>query len=140
MWHQNAVVFENAGFGRARTQSSPAVVNGTLVGGSCPHHQNPVVCIGALVSLASVCNVYLFDGLHVPDSTRHGSLIGLAFNDYGANLQVSGSFHFPRCVARRNDKRLLGWAPDAKNPGRCCDRDCCCRERTRTSNFTSEIG
>ena len=82
MWYQNAVVFEKAGFCCAGTQFSPAVVNGTLVGGSCHHHQNPVACIGASVSLVSVCNVHLSDSLHVPDSTRHSSLIGHAFDGY----------------------------------------------------------
>ncbi|GAA4362679.1 hypothetical protein GCM10023185_30830 [Hymenobacter saemangeumensis] len=98
VWHQNAVVFENAGFDCAKGHPSPVMTAGTLTGGSYHHHQNPSAFNIARVPLSSVCNVYLADGLYVPDSTRHGPLIGFAFDGfpiyggYGyANAQQPGA-------------------------------------------------
>lgn len=73
-----------------------------------------MVCIGALVLLASVCNVYLSDGLHVPDSTRHGSLIGLVFDDYGANLQVPGPFTSPLVRGAPERQETIGMGTGRK--------------------------
>jgi hypothetical protein len=85
VWHQNAVAFENAGFDCAKGHPSPVFqggMGGTLVGGSYHHHQNPSAFNIATVPLSNVCNVYLADGLYVPDSTRHGPLIGFAFDGF----------------------------------------------------------
>ncbi|MBF9222728.1 YHYH protein [Hymenobacter ruricola] len=85
VWHQNAIMFENAGFDCAKGHPSPVFQGGpggTLVGGSYHHHQNPSAFNIATVPLSTVCNVYLADGLYVPDSTRHGPLIGFAFDGF----------------------------------------------------------
>lgn len=74
-----------------------------------------MVCIGALVLLASVCNVYLSDGLYVPDSTRHGSLIGLAFDGCGgANLQVPGPFTSPLVRGAPERQETIGMGTGRK--------------------------
>lgn len=82
VWHQDAVVFERAGFDCATGHPSPVFNGSTLVGGSYHHHQNPSAFNIAAVQLSTVCNIYLADGLYVPDSTRHGPLIGFAFDGY----------------------------------------------------------
>ncbi len=87
VWHQNAVVFENAGFDCAKGHPSPVFTGppgggGTPVGGSYHHHQNPSAFNIATVPLSTVCSIYLADGLYVPDSTQHGPLIGFAFDGY----------------------------------------------------------
>lgn len=101
VWHQNAVVFESAGFDCAKGHPSPVFTGGpggTLTGGSYHHHQNPSAFNIARVPLSTVCNVYLADGLYVPDSTQHGPLIGFAFDGYPiyggygyANAQTPGA-------------------------------------------------
>src|SRR6476661_673368 len=90
IWHQNAVMFENTGFDCAKGHASPVFSGGgggpggggTLVGGTYHHHQNPSAFNIATVPMSTVCNMYLADGLYVPDSTRHGPLIGFAFDGY----------------------------------------------------------
>ena len=87
VWHQDAVVFERDGFDCAKGHPSPVFrgmpgPGATLIGGSYHHHQNPSAFDIAAVPLSTVCNIYLADGLYVPDSTRHGPLIGFAFDGY----------------------------------------------------------
>jgi hypothetical protein len=51
------------------------------------HHQNPTAFNIAKVTMSDVCDMYLADGLYVPDPTKHGPLIGFAFDGcpiYGA--------------------------------------------------------
>ena len=86
VWNQNAVVFENVGFDCAKGHPSPVFLGppgmSTLAGGSYHHHQNPSAFNIAAVPLSTVCNVYLADGLYVPNATRHGPLIGFAFDGF----------------------------------------------------------
>ena len=82
VWHQNAVAFENAGFDCAKGHPAPGMGPGGLASGSYHHHQNPSAFNIATVPLSTVCNIYLADGLYVPDSTQHGPLIGFAFDGY----------------------------------------------------------
>lgn len=86
IWHQNAVMFEKDGFDCAKGHPS-SVFNGPPgsgppIAGNYHHHQNPSAFNIATVPLSTVCNVYLADGLYVPDSTQHGPLIGYAFDGY----------------------------------------------------------
>ena len=79
-WHQNAVYFENLGFDCAHGHPGPMTADYHV-------HQNPTAFNFSLMPTSSVCNVYLADGLYVPDSTQHGPLIGFAadgFPIYGA--------------------------------------------------------
>jgi hypothetical protein len=51
------------------------------------HHQNPSAFNIETVPSSSICNVYLADGLYVPNAATHGPLIGFAadgFPIYGA--------------------------------------------------------
>lgn len=84
IWHQNAIHFERAGFDCAT--GHPAPIMGAGGGGVTPgqyhHHQNPTAFNIAKVNMSDVCNMYLADGLYVPDSTKHGPLIGFAFDGY----------------------------------------------------------
>lgn len=79
-WHQNAVYFENSGFDCAHGHPGPMTADYHV-------HQNPTAFNFSLMPTSSVCNMYLADGLYVPDSTQHSPLIGFAsdgFPIYGA--------------------------------------------------------
>ncbi len=79
-WHQNAIYFENLGFDCAHGHPGPMTSD-------YHQHQNPSAFNISSVPTSSICNVYLSDGLYVPDSTTHGPLIGFAqdgFPIYGA--------------------------------------------------------
>lgn len=79
-WHQNAVYFENLGFDCAHGHPGPMTADYHV-------HQNPTAFNFSLMPTSSVCNMYLADGLYVPDSSTHGPLIGFApdgFPIYGA--------------------------------------------------------
>jgi len=87
IWHQNAIVFENRGFDCAKGHPSPVFAGGpppggTLVGGNYHHHQNPSAFNVAAVPMSNICNMYLSDGFYVPDSTKHGPLIGFSFDGF----------------------------------------------------------
>ncbi len=106
IWHRNAVKFENDGFDCARGHPS-AVFNGPPgsgppVAGNYHHHQNPSAFNAATVPLSTVCNVYLADGLYVPDSTQHGPLIGFAFDGY----PVYGGYGYATPTAAGAIKRM----------------------------------
>ncbi|WP_201986917.1 YHYH protein [Hymenobacter rubidus] len=108
VWHQNAVVFERAGFDCAKGHPSPVFLGppgpgATLVGGSYHHHQNPSAFNIATVPLSTVCNIYLADGLYVPDSTRHGPLIGFAFDGY----PIYGGYGYATPLAAGAIKRMV---------------------------------
>lgn len=79
-WHQNAVYFENLGFDCAHGHPGPMTSDYHV-------HQNPTAFNISSIPMSSICNVYLADGLYVPDSTEHGPLLGFAsdgFPIYGA--------------------------------------------------------
>ena len=79
-WHSNAVYFENIGFDCAHGHPGPMTSD-------YHHHQNPSAFNVETLPSSSICNVYLADGLYVPNSTTHGPLIGFAadgFPIYGA--------------------------------------------------------
>jgi hypothetical protein len=79
-WHSNAVYFENIGFDCAHGHPGPMTSD-------YHHHQNPSAFNIETVPTSSICNVYLADGLYVPNAATHGSLIGFAadgFPIYGA--------------------------------------------------------
>ena len=108
VWHQNAVVFERAGFDCAKGHPSPVFLTApgpgvTPVGGNYHHHQNPSAFNIATVSLSTVCNIYLADGLYVPDSTRHAPLIGFAFDGY----PIYGGYGYANPLAISAIKRMV---------------------------------
>jgi hypothetical protein len=79
-WHQNAVYFENNGFDCAHGHPGPMTSDYHV-------HQNPTAFNISSIPMSSICNVYLADGLYVPDSSHHGPLLGFAsdgFPIYGA--------------------------------------------------------
>ena len=79
-WHSNAVYFENIGFDCAHGHPGPMTSD-------YHHHQNPSAFNIETVPSSSICNVYLADGLYVPNAATHGPLIGFAadgFPIYGA--------------------------------------------------------
>lgn len=79
-WHSNAVYFENIGFDCAHGHPGPMTSD-------YHHHQNPSAFNIETVPSSSICNVYLADGLYVPNASTHGPLIGFAadgFPIYGA--------------------------------------------------------
>lgn len=79
-WHSNAVYFENIGFDCAHGHPGPMTSD-------YHHHQNPSAFNIETVPSSSICNIYLADGLYVPNATKHGPLIGFAadgFPIYGA--------------------------------------------------------
>ena len=79
-WHSNAVYFENIGFDCAHGHPGPMTSD-------YHHHQNPSAFNIETVPSSSICNVYLADGLYVPNAASHGPLIGFAadgFPIYGA--------------------------------------------------------
>ena len=79
-WHSNAVYFENIGFDCAHGHPGPMTSD-------YHHHQNPSAFNIETVPTSSICNVYLADGLYVPNAATHGPLIGFApdgFPIYGA--------------------------------------------------------
>jgi hypothetical protein len=79
-WHSNAVYFENIGFDCAHGHPGPMTSD-------YHHHQNPSAFNIETVPSSSICDVYLADGLYVPNAASHGPLIGFAadgFPIYGA--------------------------------------------------------
>ena len=79
-WHSNAVYFENIGFDCAHGHPGPMTSD-------YHHHQNPSAFNIETVPTSSICNVYLADGLYVPNASTHGPIIGFApdgFPIYGA--------------------------------------------------------
>ena len=79
-WHSNAVYFENIGFDCAHGHPGPMTSD-------YHHHQNPSAFNIETLPSSSICNVYLADGLYVPNAATHGPLIGFAadgFPIYGA--------------------------------------------------------
>lgn len=106
VWHQNAIHFERAGFDCAKGHPAP-ISMGPPSGGTTPgqyhHHQDPSAFNISKVVLSDVCDMYLADGLYVPDSTTHGPLIGYAFDGfpiYGAYgwVNVNGTNVVKRMV------------------------------------------
>ncbi len=85
VWHQNAIFFERTGFDCAVGHPAPIMgggAGGGAVSGQYHHHQNPTAFNIAAVKMSDVCDMYLADGLYVPDPTKHGPLIGFAFDGY----------------------------------------------------------
>ncbi len=87
VWHQNAIVFEREGFDcavghPAPLQTGPPGAGGGGAQGQYHHHQNPTAFNIAKVKMSDVCDMYLADGLYVPDSSKHGPLIGFSFDGY----------------------------------------------------------
>ena len=74
-WHQNAVYFENLGFDCAHGHPGPMTSDYHV-------HQNPTAFNFSTIPTSSVCNVYLADGLYVPNSSQHSPLIGFASDGY----------------------------------------------------------
>ena len=73
-WRNNAYVFEKNGIDCNRGHPE--------VQGTYHHHFNPSAFNVAAVVSSTICNPYLADGLYVPDSTKHGPLIGFAFDGF----------------------------------------------------------
>ena len=88
IWHQNAIVFEREGFDCAVGHPAPLQMGppgqggGGGTQGQYHHHQNPTAFNIAKVKMSDVCDMYLADGLYVPDSSTHGPLIGYSFDGY----------------------------------------------------------
>lgn len=74
-WHSNAVYFENIGFDCAHGHPGPMTSD-------YHHHQNPSAFKIETVPSSSICNIYLSDGLYVPNSNIHGPLIGFAADGF----------------------------------------------------------
>ncbi len=74
-WHSNAVYFENIGFDCAHGHPGPMTSD-------YHHHQNPSAFNIEVIPSSSICNVYLADGLYVPNASVHGPLIGFAADGY----------------------------------------------------------
>ncbi len=74
-WHSNAVYFENIGFDCAHGHPGPMTSD-------YHHHQNPSAFNIETVPSSSICNVYLADGLYVPNAATHGPLIGFAADGF----------------------------------------------------------
>ena len=74
-WHSNAVYFENIGFDCAHGHPGPMTSD-------YHHHQNPSAFNIETVPSSSICNIYLADGLYVPNAATHGPLIGFAADGY----------------------------------------------------------
>lgn len=74
-WHQNAVYFENLGFDCAHGHPGPMTADYHV-------HQNPTAFNFSTMPTSSVCNMYLADGLYVPNSSQHSPLIGFAADGY----------------------------------------------------------
>lgn len=70
-WHSNAVFFENKGFDCAHGHPGPMTSD-------YHHHQNPSAFNVETVPSSTICNIYLADGLYVPNAATHGPLIGFA--------------------------------------------------------------
>jgi hypothetical protein len=73
-WRNNAYVFEKNGIDCNRGHPE--------VQGTYHHHFNPSAFNVASIVSSTICNPYLGDGLYVPDSTKHGPLIGFAFDGF----------------------------------------------------------
>lgn len=89
VWHQNAIVFERTGFDCAKGHPAPLQTGppgpgggGGGTQGQYHHHQDPSAFNIAKVKMSDVCDMYLADGLYVPDATKHGPLIGYSFDGY----------------------------------------------------------
>jgi hypothetical protein len=76
---------------------------GSQTTGSYHHHQNPSAFNAASVPLSSVCNVYLADGLYVPDSSHHGPLIGFAFDGF----PIYGGYGYASATGTGGIKRMV---------------------------------
>jgi hypothetical protein len=88
VWHQNAIVFERRGFDCAKGHPAPLQTGPPGMGGGggtqgqYHHHQDPSAFNIAKVKMSDVCDMYLADGLYVPDASKHGPLIGYSFDGY----------------------------------------------------------
>ncbi len=87
VWHQNAIVFERLGFDCAKGHPAPLQTGPPGPGsggtqGQYHHHQDPSAFNIAKVKMSDVCDMYLADGLYVPDASKHGPLIGYSFDGY----------------------------------------------------------
>ncbi|MDP4664586.1 MAG: YHYH protein [Salibacteraceae bacterium] len=85
-WNRNAILAENAGFDCSKGHPSPIFSGGpgqgTLIGGTYHHHQNPTAYNMATVELSDICDLYLADGLFTLDASVHSPLIGFAFDGF----------------------------------------------------------
>lgn len=87
IWNRNAIMAENEGFDCAKGHPSP-IFSGPPgpgnppTGGSYHHHQNPTAFNLDLVTISTICDTYLADGLYTLDSNSHSPLIGYAFDGY----------------------------------------------------------
>lgn len=87
VWHRDAVYFERDGFDCAKGHPSPvfsggAPGQGTLIGGSYHHHQNPSAFNLDAAVVSDVCDVYASDGLYVMNPAEHSPLLGFAFDGF----------------------------------------------------------
>lgn len=95
VWNRNAIMAENDGFDCAKGHPSPIFSGppgpgGTLEGGSYHHHQNPTAFNLDKITVSSICDMYLADGLYTLNETQHSPLIGYAFDGY----PVYGAYGF----------------------------------------------
>jgi hypothetical protein len=74
-WHQNAVYFENLGFDCAHGHPGPMSADYHV-------HQNPMAFNFSSIPASSVCNMYLADGLYVPNASEHSPLLGFASDGF----------------------------------------------------------
>jgi hypothetical protein len=105
VWHQNAVFFERTGFDCAKGHPAPLMGGGGGGGaaqGQYHHHQDPSAFNIAKVVMSDVCDMYLADGLYVPDSTTHGPLIGYAFDGF----PIYGAYGWVEEQGQRVVKRI----------------------------------
>ncbi|MBU3740778.1 MAG: YHYH protein [Candidatus Kapabacteria bacterium] len=106
IWHQNAIVFERAGFDCAKGHPAPIQTGPPGPGGGTQgqyhHHQDPSAFNIAKVKMSDVCDMYLADGLYVPDSTKHGPLIGFSFDGY----PIYGAYGWVEVGGQRVVKRI----------------------------------
>lgn len=120
VWNQNAVYFENAGFDCAKGHPSPVMQGTTLIGGNYHHHQNPTAYRFEVTPGSAVCDLYVSDGLYVPDSTTHAPLLGYAFDGFpiyggyayanangtGGIKRMSPSYRLKNITSRTNGPTL----------------------------------
>lgn len=107
IWHQNAIVFERAGFDCAKghpapIQTGPPGQGQASAQGQYHHHQDPSAFNIAKIRMSDVCDMYLADGLYVPDSTTHGPLIGYSFDGY----PIYGAYGWVEVNGRKVVKRI----------------------------------
>lgn len=105
IWHQNAIFFERIGFDCAKGHPAP-LRNGPPSGGVTPgqyhHHQDPSAFNVAKVVMSDICDMYLADGLYVPDSTKHSPLLGFSFDGY----PIYGGYGWVEVDGARTVKRM----------------------------------